>query len=246
MQTLSDSSDLPLACGSFATYSSDLRERLSLDQRGLEFLAVCKDMGAYVGVAAGFFHDAYGPRRTVLAGAVLHCVGYYSLFMLCGMSQRRIPVWQPALLLGMAANGAGFIDMGCLMTLLHNAGSERSLMAGVAKSLLGLCGSVFTAIYIAFIKPDARDFLLLLAVTPLIVGALTHGRCAPVPFADRLVPRAHSFAGVPIHRASPAGGLALGPPQPYARCKVMDARRVGVLLVRVPVPLQRVPAVAPG
>ena len=158
---------------SFATYSSDLRDRLSLDQSGLEYLATAKDLGAYVGVLSGLFHDAYGPRRTVLFGATLHCVGYFGLYSLCGDSwpASSVPVWQPALLLGLAANGAGFIDMGCLMTMLHNAGAERALMAGVAKALLGLCGSVLTAVYIAFIKPDARDFLLLLAATPLLVGA---------------------------------------------------------------------------
>ena len=129
-----------------------------------------------MGVLSGLFHDAYGPRRTVLFGATLHCVGYFGLYTLCGDTWRsRVPVWQPALLLGLAANGAGFIDMGCLMTMLHNAGAERALMAGVAKALLGLCGSVFTAIYIAFIKPDARDFLLLLAATPLLVGARPGG-----------------------------------------------------------------------
>jgi Nodulin-like len=190
---------------SFATYSSDLRERLALDQRGLEWLATAKDLGAYVGVAAGFFHDAYGPKRTVLTGAMLHAVGYYSLYTLCGddwAGRRHVPVWQPALLLGAAANGAGFIDMGCLMTLMHNAGAERSLMAGVAKALLGLCGSVFTALYIAFIKPDARDFLLLLAIMPLLVGACA-ARSSLLP---TLTPMRHpcSLACCPLLRAPPA------------------------------------------
>jgi len=164
---------------SFATFSEDLRLRLGLDQRGLDVLATGKDLGAYFGVVQGLFHDRFGARPTVLIGATVQLLGYGGLFALTGEG-RHPPLWQPFLLLFLSANGAGWVDMGVLMTLLHNSGAERAMASGVAKALLGLGASVFSLIYVVFLKPDARDYLLLCGLAPFAVV------CCALPFLERL------------------------------------------------------------
>lgn len=159
---------------SFATYSEDLRLRLGLTQSQLELLALGKDVGAYVGFVQGAFYDAFGPRRTVAVGALLHFAGYTGLWILVGRAEAHgnaTPLLQPLLCLLVASNGAGWLDMGVLMTLLHNAGAERALCSGVAKSLLGLGAAVFSCVYVSFLKPDARAYMLLCALAPLCIGA---------------------------------------------------------------------------
>jgi hypothetical protein len=160
---------------SFATYSEDLRSRLRLSQQQLEVLAMGKDLGAYIGFMQGAFYDAFGPRRTVVVGACLHAGGYAGLWALVGRAGRagaaQTPLWQPFVCLLVASNGAGWLDMGVLMTLLHNAGAERALASGVAKSLLGLGAAVFSCVYVSFLKPNARAYMLLCALAPLCIGA---------------------------------------------------------------------------
>jgi hypothetical protein len=160
---------------SFATYSEDLRSRLGLRQQQLEVLALGKDIGAYVGFIQGAFYDSFGPRRTVIVGAALHACGYGGLWVLAGRAVREgalpTPLWRPFACLMVASNGAGWLDMGVLMTLLHNAGAERALCAGVAKSLLGLGAAVYSCVYVSFLKPDARAYLLLCALAPMCIGA---------------------------------------------------------------------------
>ena len=169
---------------SFATFSGDLRTALQLSQSELEVLALGKDIGAYVGFVQGAFHDAHGPRRTVAVGAVMNAVGFGGLYALVGAAGRpgatQAPLWQPFLCLLIASNGAGWLDMGVLMTLLHNAGAERALASGVSKSLLGLGAAVFSCVYVSFLKPNARSYLLLCALTPPCVVMLA------APFLMRL------------------------------------------------------------
>jgi Nodulin-like len=100
--------------------------------------------------------------------------------------------WPAFFALFLASNGGCFVDMACVMTLLHNAGRERPLVTGISKALLGLGASVFTSLYIAFIAPNTRRYLLLCAFLPLGVIALA------TPSFEKL-PRAplHSAPGSP-------------------------------------------------
>ena len=158
-----------------------MRTTLELSQWQLELLALGKDVGAYTGFVQGAFYDAHGPQRTVAVGATLHALGFGSLWALVGRAGQpgapRAPLWQPFLCLLVGSNGAGWLDMGVLMTLLHNAGAERSLASGVSKSVLGLGAAVFSCVYVSFLKPNARAYLLLCALAPLCVGACRRCSC---------------------------------------------------------------------
>lgn len=116
-------------------------------------------------------------------GALFNLVGYAGLWLVAGVrppGAPPVPLWQPFLLLMLAANGGGWLDMGSLMTLLHNAGAERAMTTGVAKSLLGLGAAVFACVYTALLRPNARAFILLCALAPSGVTALA------VPLVVRL------------------------------------------------------------
>ena len=148
---------------------------MGLTQQELEVLAAGKDFGAYFGLLQGLFFDAYGPRLTIMIGATMHCAGYLGIWSMAARPSRSMQLWQPFTCFFVAANGAGWMDMGVLMCVLHNAGAERALAAGLVKSLLGLGAAVFSQVYVAFMKPDAVSYVLLLAVAPLCISAL----CAP-------------------------------------------------------------------
>lgn len=59
---------------------------------------------------------------------------------------------------------------------------RRGTVIGILKALLGLSASAYTTVYVAFLEPDERSFLLLLAIAPSAVALI----CVPfinfVPF----------------------------------------------------------------
>jgi hypothetical protein len=88
-----------------------------------------------------------------------------------------------------------------LLTLLHNAGAERALAAGVSKSLLGLGAAVFSCVYVSFLKPNARSYLLLCALTPPAIALVA------TPFLQRLPRPELHLARRSAARASRLWGL---------------------------------------
>ena len=167
---------------SYGVFSDQLRLRLGLSQQQMGVLAAGKDVGAYAGIVQGLFYDAYGPRRTLLVGGLLSATGWLSLHALsAGASPPRAGrLWPATLALGMAANGGGWLDVASLLTLIHNAGAERAAVAGIGKALLGLGSSFFVLLYSAFLRPDARSYLLLCGLLPLACVFVA------APFLDKL------------------------------------------------------------
>jgi len=182
---------------SFATYSNELRLRLGLSQSELSLLAGGKDIGAYGGILQGFFFDSFGPRRTLLVGGLLTAAGHAALYALTAEGGSASRLWPAFAALMVGSNGGGWIDCAVLWTLMHNAGAEKPLAGGVAKALLGLGASVFTHLYVAFLQPNARAYLLLCAVLPLLCTWVG------LPFLEKL-PRS------PSPQRSPARARLLG------------------------------------
>jgi len=96
----------------------------------------------------------------------------------------------------LSSMGGSFIDMACVMTLLHNASRERALVTGISKALLGLGASIFTSLYVAFLAPNTLAYLVLCALLPCAVIAVS------LP-SFRKLPRAplHAAARSPMRTA---------------------------------------------
>jgi MFS family permease len=168
---------------SFSTYSEQLKEDLGLTQQQVTILALGKDIGAYLLAVQGLVYDAYGPRVVLGVGGCLMLLGYGSLFVLTNLNHAGSLLWPAFFVLMIASNGGSWVDMTVVVTLLHNASAERTLCAGISKSLLGLGASVFTALYVAFLRPHARSYLLLCAIMPFCVttASLSFFRKLPRP-----------------------------------------------------------------
>ena len=58
-------------------------------------------------------------------------------------------------------------------------------MIGILKAMLGLSASVYIAIYVAFLEPHVRAFILLLAILPCLLAILLAPFINFVPFRQQ-------------------------------------------------------------
>ena len=165
-----------------------------------------QDFGAYFAVLQGLFYDRFGGRVTVTVGSVMQFAGYASVWssITRGRAGGGLRVWEVAAGFFLATNGSSWMDMGALQTTLHNSGAERGAAVGVLKSLLGLGAAAFGQVYVTFMHGRAVDFILLLGVSQLCIGA------PPPSLALRResTPPTVALAAPPPHECAVLAGVA--------------------------------------
>lgn len=76
-------------------------------------------------------------------------------------------------LLLIGSQGASYFNTVNLVTNVRNFPQSRGSVVGILKGLVGLSGAIFTQLYSAFMAPDQRGFLLVVAIVPVGVVVLT-------------------------------------------------------------------------
>jgi len=117
----------------------------------------------FVGVVIGKLNDRFGPSRIMIAGAVIHGIGYALMYMI------QAP-WQLYLFYGvLAAVGFSTHDVLTLSTVARWFTTQRNLMSGIVKAGAGV-GQFITPVLLASVLAvyDWRTACLFISIASTI------------------------------------------------------------------------------
>ncbi|XP_024521553.1 protein NUCLEAR FUSION DEFECTIVE 4 [Selaginella moellendorffii] len=164
------------ACGGvgyiYGSYSPVIKARLLYNQRQMNTLAVAKNIGGSVGIFAGSLSTVLPPWGLILLGGFQNLVGYGGIWLLVTSLALPSPLWLMCVLIMIGTNEESYYNTVSLVSAVRNFPRNRGPVVGILKGFSGLCGAIFTLAYGALLAPHQEAFILLVAVTPIIVGVI--------------------------------------------------------------------------
>ncbi|KAJ3669065.1 hypothetical protein LUZ60_011015 [Juncus effusus] len=155
----------------FPVYSSQLKDLKHISQVQLNTLAFASDAGKLFGWFSGIA-SIYLPLWLVaLIGATFSFIGYGIQYLF--LENKNLKYWHLFALTSLAGNGICWINTVCYIICISNFASDSRVAVGISTSYLGLSAKVYTSISDAiFPRPDAKSYLLLNAIVPMIITLL--------------------------------------------------------------------------
>ncbi|KAG8368105.1 hypothetical protein BUALT_Bualt15G0010600 [Buddleja alternifolia] len=154
---------------SFSNYSDALKSIMALTQLQLNNLSVAKDVGKAFGILAGLASDHLSTPVILLIGSVEGFIGYGVQWLVVSRRIQPLPYWVMSIFLCMGGNSTTWMNTAVLVTCIRNFRKNRGPVSGILKGYVGLSTAIFTDICSALFADDPAKFLLMLAITPLIV-----------------------------------------------------------------------------
>jgi len=157
----------------FPTYSSQLKQILSISQVQLNNLAFASDAGKLFGWFSGLA-AIYLPLWLVLIiGSFLGLIGYGVQFIFITNQVSSLSYWHVFLLTFLAGNSICWINTVCYVIAIRNFLSYRQVAVGLSTSYQGLSAKIYTNI-VDFVSPHnkAKSFLFLNSLVPVVVGLI--------------------------------------------------------------------------
>lgn len=154
----------------FALFAPLLKSRLRLSQEDTALIASIGALGLYTSLLAGLHFDRYGPRRTVLIGAVLSGVGFWGLHRAVDTAAT-----DSALVLGLiyavAQHGSAWILCASVAAPVRNFPQEyRGTIVGLSKGFFALSAGF----HIEFFRGLVRRHLSLCSFHHLLATDRSH------------------------------------------------------------------------
>ncbi|KAL3655348.1 hypothetical protein CASFOL_001134 [Castilleja foliolosa] len=163
----------------FSIYSPILKSTQGYDQSTLNIISVFKDLGANVGILAGFLYSAAsgraGPWIVLLAGAVQCFAGYFLMWLTVTGTLPPASAAVMCCYMLLAAHAMTFFNTANVVTGVHNFPSYGGTIVGIMKGFLGLSGAILIQVYQTFFKNKPTSYLLLLSLLPAITSLLLMG-----------------------------------------------------------------------
>ena len=154
----------------YSLYKPALRTRFGLHEHDVDLLGTILNMGQMFGAHVGVFFNVFGPRTTLWLGMLLNIPANVALWLLMRVDNASgsVPFWLLGLLVYLQGHSQLIVDIAAVSTLAPAFPEHRGRALGIAKSFVGLSGSLVACVYIGVFAPDATDLLLYLAGSFLV------------------------------------------------------------------------------
>jgi len=158
----------------FSSYSSQLKQQLSISQLQLNNLAFASDAGKLLGFLSGIAASGYIPLWVVLLfGSFLGFIGYGLQYLFLA-NHLKLSYVDICVLNVIAGNSICWINTVCYAVVIRNFPSDLQVAVGITTSYQGLSPKIYTDIVHAVFssKPHetAKAYLLLNSISPVIVS----------------------------------------------------------------------------
>ncbi|AQK40180.1 Major facilitator superfamily protein [Zea mays] len=157
----------------FSNYSHALKTLMGLTQLQLNGLSVAKDVGKAFGLLAGLAYDRVPTWLLLTVGSLEGLLGYDAQWMVVSGAVAPLPYWQICVFLCLDGNSTTWMNTAVLVTCIRNFRRSRGPVSGLLKGYVGLSTAIFTDTCSALFTDDPTSFLVMLAVVPAAVCALT-------------------------------------------------------------------------
>jgi len=174
-RTLAGSVIVTSACGllyAFGLYSSELQRAANLTQAQLDLTVAMSQTGGNLGLHLGIMYDRVGPAPTLLFGAAFGFPSWLALFYALAASAWTLPLGGLLCLSFLQGHAQLLGDVVAVTSVMLAFPDHRGLAVGLAKTFLGLSGSLVAEVYTCFFAPDATAFLQFISYDWLAVCLL--------------------------------------------------------------------------
>lgn len=165
----------------FPSYSSQLKQLLSLSQLQLNNLAFASDSGKLFGFLSGMAADHLPLWLVLLIGSSLGFIGYGVQYLFLVTNKvSSLPYSLLFLLTVLAGNSICWINTVCYMIAIQNFPLDLQLAVGLSTSYQGLSAKIYSAVVDVVFKSSSltsiqttTSYLLLNSILPLVVCLIT-------------------------------------------------------------------------
>ena len=160
------------ACGilyAFSLYSQELQHKAGLSQTEIDLTVTMQQIGGDVGIHLGMVYDCFGPVPTLLLGAAFGFPAWFALYRALGAATWSMSYGSLLCLSFLQGHAQLLGDVVAVASVLSAFPDHGGLAVGLAKTFLGLSGSLASQVYVCFFAPDVTSFLLFIACEWLAV-----------------------------------------------------------------------------
>jgi hypothetical protein len=162
----------------FGIFSPYMKQpAFSMSQTQINIVSTTGVVLSYFSLPTGFLFDRFGPKVTLLIGALLNLIGWLGMFTIFYDMEAPLLGSSPAVVsffFGLSQWSASFYETGSVLTNLEAMSLHQGRVVIIQKTFMGLGSSIVTQLYIAFFQDrySISTFFLFLAIFNASLGLL--------------------------------------------------------------------------
>eukprot|EP00518_Triparma_eleuthera_P012077 CAMPEP_0182476626 /NCGR_PEP_ID=MMETSP1319-20130603/29449_1 /TAXON_ID=172717 /ORGANISM="Bolidomonas pacifica, Strain RCC208" /LENGTH=490 /DNA_ID=CAMNT_0024677727 /DNA_START=85 /DNA_END=1554 /DNA_ORIENTATION=+ len=145
----------------FATYSEALKKQFNFELAQLETINISCFCIGFVTFVPGLIGDKLGPRRTIFLGG---CFQGSAFALFWAISMRFIDLGEGDFVVAMLSLcllvqflGSSCVTGAVFASAVRNFPGQKGQIVGLIKGWVGLCGGMYTQIFVGFVPVDLND-----------------------------------------------------------------------------------------
>ncbi|KDO35367.1 hypothetical protein SPRG_00216 [Saprolegnia parasitica CBS 223.65] len=156
---------------SISAWNGQLKETLNMTQPDIAFVSSCYSFGMYNTIWAGFFHDRFGTRLSMLVALTLLTLCYALAAYLA--ARPHLPTWYIALCFGGVGQAGGFAIVAGLAANEGIYGNRhRGAIVGLLLAAYSAGGAIFALVYHGAYDHDVAGFFGFMSIEHALMGLL--------------------------------------------------------------------------
>ncbi|CUM57965.1 nodulin-like protein, putative [Bodo saltans] len=162
----------------FGIFSPYMKQpAFSMSQTQINIVSTTGVVLSYFSLPTGFLFDRFGPKVTLLIGALLNLIGWLGMFTIFYDMESPIlgsSTGVVSFFFGLSQWSASFYETGSVLTNLDAMSLHQGRVVIIQKTFMGLGSSIVTQLYIAFFQDRyaISTFFMFLAVFNASLGLL--------------------------------------------------------------------------